>query len=367
MNNICFIPSLLEWYFFHKREFPWRTQIYTDRHLWVYHTWICEVMSQQTLLSVVLPKFKKFITELPDVEALANCSDELLRYLWSGLGYYARARNLRNGANFILSSYNGHFPSTKKEWLNVPGCGEYTSSIIASICFSEPVPAVDGNVIRVASRLLGLKEHVWEKLGQQKILNFMTSIFGTHATKHKPGDINQAFMDFGSLVCKKSSPLCKECPIQNSCVAYKKNIVDLCPPVKPRKQTQSENVFALVLYHKKNDKYLLVNRENGFLSKTMGFPLYAAKNGFSLNSIVKAAQTICPQVIVLKKTFNHQITHHKIKGFVTLLEDSWDEIHISKLEQNFTLPVKKHWVSKIELKKHLSSSLDQKVLQLLLF
>ena len=343
MSNLSDVKPLLEWYFFYKRDFPWRTQIYIDRHDWTYHTWVCEVMSQQTIISVVIPKFKKFIAELPDVFALANCSDELLRYLWSGLGYYARARNLRNGAKTILSQYNGQFPTTKKEWLNVPGCGEYTASIIASICFSEPVAAIDGNMIRVVSRLLGLKAQVWEKVGQQKISHFMASLMLSSHSNYKPGDINQAFMDLGSMVCKKNSPLCHECPLQNSCLAYKQNIVSLCPPVKPRKENQEEDVYALVYVNCETQLYLLVERDSGFLAKTIGFPLFT-KIQF-IQSGLKASP--------LEKTFRHQITNHKITGFVTLVEGEC------------SLANKKFWVPFSELKKQLSSSLDQKVLKTL--
>ncbi|MES2615710.1 MAG: A/G-specific adenine glycosylase [Bdellovibrionota bacterium] len=328
-------------------------------------------MSQQTLISVVLPKFKKFITELPNIAALANCSDDLLRYLWSGLGYYARARNLRNGALFILKHYQGQFPKTKKEWLQIPGCGEYTSSIITSICFSEIVPAIDGNMIRVASRLLGLKEHVWEKQGAQKIAQFMETIMQNYFSSKdptinaSPGDFNQAFMDLGSMLCKKNNPECRLCPLQNSCIAFKKNIVELCPPVKPRNATQSEQVFVLVFINKQTQSYLLVERNSGFLSKTLGFPLFAQKDGFSLQSILKNFSPSSVKMTTLQKTFQHQITHHKITGFVTLLESNWNEKKISEFSHSVSLPNKMQWTPLAELKKQLSSSLDQKVLKAL--
>lgn len=374
-NYVSFIAPLIHWYFFNKREFPWRTQLYTDKNLWIYHTWICEVMSQQTLISVVLPKFKNFILELPNIEALANCSDDILRSLWSGLGYYARARNLRNGAKFILHEFKGEFPSSKKEWLRVPGCGEYTAAIISSICFSEPVPAIDGNMIRVASRLLALEDGVWEKSGQQKISQFMTKSIEQYfkikdpSIQATPGDFNQAFMDLGSMICKKQNPLCGECPLQNSCLAYKQKKVHLCPPIKPRAATQNEDIFALALYHKETKSVLMVEREMGFLSKTVGFPLFAQKEGFSLTSILNKTKCKSIDVKTMTKTFRHQITHHKMTGHVSVFESNWNDKKVkefySALSSTHPLPLKKYWIPFDDLGKHLSSSLDQKVLKLL--
>ena len=364
-----FISPLLKWYFFNKREFPWRTEIYSHRSQWVYHTWICEVMSQQTLISVVLPKFKQFVEELPSLEQLATCSDEKLRSLWSGLGYYARARNLRNGAIYILNECHGEFPTTQQEWLKVPGCGEYTSSIIASICFQEYVPAIDGNVIRVASRLLGLTEHVWDKIGQRNISDFMKQVFQIFSkmetTNGLPGDLNQAFMDFGSMICKKQKPLCLECPIQQSCVAFEKQITEICPPIKPRREVQQEDIFAFALVNQKNKSCLLVERESGFLRKTLGFPLYAKKDGHSLNSLLNKISHSQIKVRTSESTFQHSITHHKITGYLTILESDWDEKTTSQFYSSMSLPEKKHWIPLPHLKNQLSSSLDLKVLKLL--
>jgi A/G-specific adenine glycosylase len=362
--------ALLNWYLFHKRDFPWRTEVYQHPHLWVYHTWICEIMSQQTLIRVVLPKFKEFVKQLPDLESLANCSDDVLRYLWSGLGYYARARNLRKGAQFILDHFKGSFPTTKEQWLLVPGCGDYTASIIASICFSENVAAVDGNMIRVASRLLCLKEGVWDKRGQEKIKNHMTEMLKDYFTSSgrlknvTPGDFNQAIMDLGSMVCKKNNPLCHECPVQSHCQAFKNNMVSECPPVKPRKAFQDEHLVALAIRNKTEDSYLLVERENGFLSKTSGFLLYAQKEGYALSALVEEARKSKFNYKLYDKMFSHSITNHKIKGSVLHIELREEDFSSSFFE-NFKMPNKKNWILKHNLAKELSSSLDQKVLKIL--
>lgn len=317
-------------------------------------------MSQQTLISVVLPKFNQFIQELPTLSHLAECPDEKLRYLWSGLGYYARARNLREGAKYILNQHHGIFPTTKKDWLQVPGCGPYTASIIASICFDEPVAAVDGNVIRVTSRLLGLAQGVWEKSGLDQIQRHMDLCI----SPEHPGDFNQAMMDLGATVCKKQNPICGICPLQSICTAYEKKITELCPPVKPRKQSQEEILYALALVHKEQKKYLLLERTSGFLSKTIGFPLLAEKDGFSLEKIQGIAQKHNLDMKTFAQTFKHTITHHKITGHVVLMECPLDVDVLTELIPSPALS-KNLWFSGSLLKENLSSSLDHKVEKLL--
>lgn len=319
-------------------------------------------MSQQTLISVVLPKFNQFIQELPTLSHLAECPDEKLRYLWSGLGYYARARNLREGAKYILSQHHGVFPTTKKDWLQVPGCGPYTASIIASICFNESVAAVDGNVIRVASRLLGLSQGVWEKSGLDQIQHHMDLCI----SPEHPGDFNQAMMDLGATVCKKQNPTCDICPLQSICTAYEKNITELCPPVKPRRQSQEENIYAIALLHKAKRKYLLLERNSGFLSKTIGFPLLAEKDGFSLEKIKKIATKYNIHIKHFEQTFKHTITHHKITGHVLLMECPLDSEIPSELIPS-PGSSKNLWLPGSLLKENLSSSLDHKVEKLLSF
>lgn len=354
---------LLFWYQIHKRSFPWRDQNYSDLHTHIYHTWICEIMSQQTLISVVLPKFNHFVKTLPHLTDLAECSDEVLRYLWSGLGYYARARNLRAGARYILEHHQGIFPTTKNQWLEVPGCGPYTASIIASICFQESVAAIDGNVVRVASRLLGLHDGVWEKSGQEKIQAYMNQCI----CETNPGDFNQAMMDLGATVCKKQNPTCDLCPLTSVCTAYQSNIVGLCPPVKPRKKSIPETIYALVLINKETKECLLMERPSGFLSKTIGFPLLAEKNGFSLEKINFIAHKYSISIKVLKNTFSHTITHHKITGHTLLIEWPSDSKLPSKFLSEFYSSQKKIWLPPAALKENLSSSLDHKVERILCY
>ncbi|KAB8032234.1 A/G-specific adenine glycosylase [Fluviispira multicolorata] len=350
-----FSKDLIAWYQLNKRSFPWREQIN------VYHTWICEVMSQQTTLAVVLPRFKEFINELPDLHSLANCSDEKLRKLWVGLGYYARARNLRNGAQYILQNFDNKFPSCKDEWLKVPGCGPYTASIISSICFNEPVACVDGNVVRVVSRILGMNKDVWEKIGQEKISCYVNECI----PKNYPGCFNQAMMDLGATVCKKQNPICQECPIQKYCYSFKNNIVSLCPPNKPRKDFQTENIFALLLRRNKKLEYSIILRNQGFLAKTKGFPLLCSKEGYSKEKILAVANKLNLKTTCLEKTFKHSITHHKITGHTFVIDCNEDDYKVKSLLKHFALPEKNEWFALAHIKQNISSSLDLKVLKTL--
>jgi A/G-specific adenine glycosylase len=350
-----FSQDLLAWYIINKRHFPWRENIN------IYHTWVCEIMSQQTIISVVLPRFKEFILELPDLRSLAECTDDKLRKLWVGLGYYARARNLRNGAKYILEERNSVFPKNKEEWLKVPGCGSYTASIISSICFHEPVACVDGNVIRVVSRLLNLQSGVWERQGQEKIFCYVNECI----SKQEPGDFNQAMMDLGAMLCKKQKPNCILCPVQKYCSAYKNNTVALCPPVKPRKMSQAEDVFALIFTKNCFSEYSLIERKNGFLNKTIGFPLVRSQDGSTIESLLSEIKKFGLKAKSLDGNFRHTITHHKITGHAILIETSHDDEKLKKLFQSFSFPEKKHWIPMAKLKQNLSSSLDLKVLKIL--
>lgn len=350
-----FSKDLLAWYNINKRHFPWRDEIN------IYHTWICEVMSQQTIISVVLPRFKDFIVALPNLRSLAECSDDKLRKLWVGLGYYARARNLRSGAKYIFEERNSVFPQNKNEWLKVPGCGPYTASIISSICFQEPVACVDGNVVRVVSRLLNLQSGVWNKQGQENISCYVNSLI----PKENPGDFNQAMMDLGSTVCKKQKPNCTICPVRDFCLAHRNQTTSYCPPLKPRKQAQDEDVYALLFTKKNHTEFSLIERNNGFLNKTIGFPLLRSQDGIALNSLLFEIKKLGLRAKILPENFKHSITHHKITGYVILIECPQKEEILNNIFGQFSFPEKKQWISISHLKQNLSSSLDLKVLKIL--
>lgn len=364
LNSLDWRTSLLNWYDTHKRALPWR------KRPCPYQTWICEVMSQQTTLAVVVPRFNEFIKQLPSMHTLANVSDETLRSLWAGLGYYARARNLRSGAQYIVAQLNGEFPQTYEEWLQVPGVGPYTASVIVSICFGLPKACVDGNVIRVISRLTGTsRPEVWSETGRSQIQSLADRVID-----HKrPGDFNQAMMELGALVCRKQSPDCLHCPIHGVCHANQQNRVDSCPPNKPRKEFLQVKLLALVLSSggegaEESNRILLTERQQGFLSGTLGFPLVPVEDYKALEQMQSVLERLdgVASVNLSEANVRHTITRHKLEvGQLHIAISHQKSRTESVLERVFeTLGVSRlrdRWVSKKLVSENVSSALDLKV------
>jgi len=336
------VRQLLAWYDRDRRPLPWRQQVN------IYHTWICEVMSQQTTLAVVLPKFTQFIQQLPTVDALANCDEEKLHQLWAGLGYYARARNLKKGAEFIVNRLNGRFPQSYREWLQIPGCGEYTAAAIASICLNEKVPCIDGNVLRVVSRLLALQD-VWSAAGRSRIQDYLTQI----VPSDRPGDFNQAMMELGATICRKAKPLCDLCPLRMQCLALAHNCIETCPPKKPRRALVDTELFVLIFWHQQTDTFAIGERTDGFLAKTIGFPIMTAN---------KLSQIDSWRSLLLPSKFTHTITHHRINGRVCVIQLNSNEIDLAT-QQHLGLPKTLYWINSLDLSAKLSTALDKKAFQ----
>jgi A/G-specific adenine glycosylase len=287
-----FSTQILEWYHIHGRDFFWK------RNPIPYHTWVCEVMSQQTSISVVASRLAQFLDALPTVKDLAQCSEAQLRSLWTGLGYYARARNLKKAAQLIISKDPFQMPSSYEDWLSLPGIGPYTAAMLCSIHANEPKVSIDGNVIRFLSRFLDLRDLTWQKLGHEKILHFAQS----KISKERPGDFNQALIDIGSQICTKSNPLCWDCPVRNECKAHQLKSIPMSPGLKPKPEKIQKTIFCLVVY--RNGFIQLQQRTKGLLKKTRGFPLLDLDNkaiheklvansaGFFQHSITKFKLTI---------------------------------------------------------------------------
>ena len=208
MENIS--PALLEWFYKNRRSLPFREDPTP------YHVWLSEVMLQQTRVSAVLPYYYRFLEELPDIPALAACGEEKLHKLWEGLGYYSRVRNLQKAAKLVCAQYGGQLPADYAALLALPGIGEYTAGAIASISFGLPVPAVDGNVLRVFSRLYNDPGVITEPA----VKKAFTARVMEHQPPEKAGDYNQALMELGALVCvPNGAPLCGQCPLAEVCLA----------------------------------------------------------------------------------------------------------------------------------------------------
>ena len=200
---------LLKWYEKAQRPLPWRE----DKS--VYHTWISEIMLQQTRVEAVKDYYLRFLKEIPDIKTLSEIEEDKLLKLWEGLGYYSRARNLQKSAKIIMEQHSGIFPNTYEEIINLPGIGKYTAGAILSIGFDKPFAAIDGNVMRIVSRLIESDLDISEDKTKTYFEKLLTPIIPKEA-----GNFNQAFMDLGSSIClPKTEPHCKSCPLKKFCQA----------------------------------------------------------------------------------------------------------------------------------------------------
>ena len=230
--------ALLPWYRENRRVLPWREQVSA------YRTWVSEIMLQQTRVAAVIPYFQRFMAAYPSVEALAACDEGQLMKLWEGLGYYSRARNLRRAAQIVAEQYGGAFPRTYEELTALPGIGDYTAGAILSIAFGEPVPAVDGNVLRLAARLTGCHDNVLEPKTRARFRRWMAEVIPSD----RPGAFNQALMDLGAMVClPNGAPLCEQCPARTFCTACEKGLQRQLPvrEKKTARRVEQRTVFLL--------------------------------------------------------------------------------------------------------------------------
>ncbi len=339
---------LVSWYRRERKSLPWREDAGP------YRVWIAEVMSQQTSLSVIIPRFERFVAELPNLRALAECEDEHLRELWSGLGYYARARNLRRGARYMSDQLGGQFPQTYAEWRKVPGCGPYTAAVIASVCYDERVPSIDGNAVRVVSRLLDLRKDVWAASGRRTIESFLEKTMGEAIS---PGDFNQALMELGQERCTKHHPACPRCPLRPSCLAATRGSVDVCPPPRPRPPTIAVGLVVVVLTGPSQETVAIGKRNRGFLAGTTGFPLLVSGTAEEEAATKYLRSNSNNRVVKTSDSIAHTITRHRIRAsvFVASLDDEAVG-GLAELLGTDTLA----WVDTDRVASKLASSLDRK-------
>ena len=253
---------LLAWYDLNGRTLPWRSVVTP------YRTWVSEIMLQQTRVGAVIPYFEHFMEELPDVSALAAVSEERLLKLWEGLGYYSRARNLQRAAKIVVSDFGGALPQSYHALLSLPGIGEYTAAAIASINFSEPVAAVDGNLLRVAARVSGCGEDIMDA----KVRRLFRQRLDAAIDANRPGAYNQAMMDLGATVClPNGAPKCEICPARMMCEAYKNGLTEVLPVRAKKKARKIEERTVLLLFQ--NGKAALRKRaDTGLLASLWEFP-----------------------------------------------------------------------------------------------
>lgn len=257
---------LLPWFTENCRDLPWRK----DRD--PYHIWLSEIMLQQTRVEAVRGYYLRFLENIPTIEALANADDALLHKLWEGLGYYSRVRNLKRAAQTIMTEYNGTFPREYSKVLSLPGIGSYTAGAVCSIAFGQKTPAVDGNVLRVVSRLTDDPTPVDLPEMKKKVTELLSVVYPDEA-----GDFTQAIMELGATVCGPNhKPNCLECPCREICMAYLRGHTDMLPVRLPKKQRKQEDMTVFILQC--GDRFALQKREDsGLLAGLWEFPHFAGQ------------------------------------------------------------------------------------------
>ena len=313
MNNSTITNKILYWYDNNKRSLPWRkknSQIKRE-----YYTLVSEFMLQQTQVSTVIPYFKKFIKNIPNLESLANINEKKLLKYWEGLGYYSRVRNLKKTAKIVVSKYKKKLPNTLEELKTLPGIGDYTASAILSIAFNKPFIPLDGNVERIIKRILNLKSE--KEISKENIIKKKKFL----GISNRSSDYAQALMELGALVCKPKNPLCTKCPIIKNCTSYKKKDFDIVS-----KNKKKFDKFFIVKVFKRGNKILLIkNTKFKFLKNFKIFPMEEIKKPQNLNNSLNLKMS----------NMNMNINIKRIKEFSNISNGSW--IDQTKFNQ-YTLP-----------------------------
>ncbi|HMC82289.1 MAG TPA: A/G-specific adenine glycosylase [Candidatus Polarisedimenticolia bacterium] len=253
--------KLLVWYRRHRRDLPWR------RTGDPYRIWVAEVMLQQTQVATVIPYYERFVRRFPTVAALAKASPDAVLSLWSGLGYYRRARNLHAAAKELARLHGGKLPADPTLLRRLPGVGSYTAGAVASIAFGLPEPALDGNTLRVLSRLLawrgnpksGARLRAFDRLAREIVRG------------KSPGEITQALMELGALVCLPATPRCEHCPVRTECVAFEKGLQSALPETGTTRLSRDFEAAVAILVRK--GSFLMVRRQGeGLMEGLWEFP-----------------------------------------------------------------------------------------------
>ncbi len=305
-----FSPELLSWFDQHgRKDLPWQTaenQADTlSTGVNVYYTWLSEIMLQQTQVATVIDYFNRFIHHFPTIASLASASEDAVLEQWSGLGYYARARNLHKSAQIIIDTYQGIFPDSFDDIVNLPGIGRSTAGAILSIGFNQSHAILDGNVKRVLARYHQVQGHY----GQSKTVNKLWELAELHTPNNRNNHYTQAIMDLGATVCTRNNPNCKSCPISTQCLSNINQTQSAYPNSKPKKIKPTRSIAMLIFIHN-NQVYLEKRPDSGIWGGLWSFIECQNSNKVIQQSIKKFGQP-CAKTKNLDK-FKHTFTHYHL-------------------------------------------------------
>ncbi|MBP6058266.1 MAG: A/G-specific adenine glycosylase [Nitrosomonas sp.] len=310
MSSIA--TQLIHWHKQHGRHhLPWQ------RNRDPYAIWLSEIMLQQTQVNTVIPYYLRFMREFPTIHSLAQTSLDAVLALWSGLGYYSRARNLHRAARILVQDYQGKFPDTQALIQQLPGIGRSTAAAIAVFAFGKHEAILDGNVKRIFTRYFGITGYPGESKIQNLLWEKATESLPVNYHEGRIETYTQALMDLGATVCTRHNPLCEICPLQQCCVAFKENRVDQLPTKKPRKPLpQKETVFLLLVQHQ---KLLLEKRPaSGIWGELWCLPEIETRTDTAL--YCQRHWGIKVQSSIELPVLDHQFTHFKLRIYPRLLQ-----------------------------------------------
>ncbi len=328
-------PALvIAWFRKEGRILPWREG--RDP----YRIWISEIMLQQTRIEAVIPYYHRFLETLPDISALAACPEDKLLKLWEGLGYYSRARNLKKAAEKVVADFDGALPSEVKSLKSLSGIGDYTAGAIASIAFGKPAPAVDGNVLRVLTRVLADKSDIALEETKKKLSLALSEIY---PSGKEAGDLTEGIMEIGERICIPNGvPLCSVCPLKNICQAKKESLTDSIPVKSPKKERKILPMTVLVL--KCKDKFAIRKRPSTGLLAGM-WEFYHCDSALSEKEILPYLANHGIKGITLSPLgkAKHIFTHlewHMTGYLVTCAEEDplFHWVTKEQMEEDFALP-----------------------------
>ena len=272
MAKTAFSNHLLKWFDQHGRKnLPWQKNLSgktSDKKTAPYRVWLSEIMLQQTQVATVIPYFEKFIKQFPTVDALAAAPLDEVLHLWSGLGYYARARNLHKAAKMVVEQYNSRFPDTVDTLSTLPGIGASTAGAIISIAFKKRAVILDGNVKRV----LGRHYAVDGSPNNSKTIEHYWQLAEKNTPQERVNDYTQAIMDLGATLCTRSKPRCPECPLKNTCIAYKQGNPEQYPVRKIKKAIPTRSVQMLLIVNAQGEVLLQQRPPQGIWGGLWSFP-----------------------------------------------------------------------------------------------
>ena len=331
------VPLIVEWYRKNRRDLPWRKNINA------YRVWISEIMLQQTRVEAVKPYYERFLSELPDIETLANVEEDKLLKLWEGLGYYNRVRNMQKAAQKIEEEYAGKFPENYEEIKALPGIGNYTAGAISSFAYGIPKPAVDGNVLRVVSRLLASDEDIMKASVRTKIENAIEPVIPEDAAS----DFNQGLIELGAIVCVPNGEAkCEICPLTGICEAKRLGIQNELPVKKKAKARRIEE--RTVLIFKDGDHVAIRKRpDKGLLAGMYEFPNLDGK--LTMDEVTAYSKSIGLAPIRVKKLRNAKHIFSHIEWHMTAYEVIVDELeknckeemifaHPEEIQKEYSMP-----------------------------